>query len=221
LARKLFHRCGGSFGCGAIGATTYHEGKLRAISGSTRRVTSLAPVHRQCRLRGSYRRGTPLDIAYSRLQNTTGLRPLRSLLCICYRHGQGWAIKTPIGLFASSPAAVQAFLLAFWELQLQWQVLNRLRKRERETYPSSSITTRSKSGHSQQGNSRPLGWFFFFLRAAHAFPTTAASRVADKQEGKGSGSLSTLTYSKKVSVRIRKSLLWFSFPCQRAPSPAR
>src|SRR5262249_19858863 len=50
---------------------------------------------------GSYRRGDTLwDIAYRRLQNTNGLRPLRSSpFVICYRHGQRSWHQDAIPLF--------------------------------------------------------------------------------------------------------------------------
>ena len=50
---------------------------------------------------GSYRRGDTLwDIAYRRLQNTNGLRPLRSSpFVICYRHGHRSWHQDAIRLF--------------------------------------------------------------------------------------------------------------------------
>ena len=50
---------------------------------------------------GSYRRGdTPWDIAYRRLQNTNGFRPLRSsAFVICYRHGHRSWHQDAIRLF--------------------------------------------------------------------------------------------------------------------------
>jgi hypothetical protein len=50
---------------------------------------------------GSYRRGDTLwDIAYRWLQNTNGLRPLRSSpFVICYRHGRRSWHQEAIGLF--------------------------------------------------------------------------------------------------------------------------
>src|ERR1700739_838222 len=50
---------------------------------------------------GSYRRGDTLwDITYRRLQNTNGLRPLRSSpFVICYRHGHGSRHQDAIRLF--------------------------------------------------------------------------------------------------------------------------
>src|SRR5215471_4703145 len=51
---------------------------------------------------GSYRRGDTLwDIAYRRLQNTNGLRPLRSSpFVICYRHGHRSWHQDAIRLFS-------------------------------------------------------------------------------------------------------------------------
>src|SRR5207244_6153637 len=53
---------------------------------------------------GSYRRGDPLwDIAHRRLQNTNGLRPLRSSpFVICYGHGHRPWHQDAIRLFGRS-----------------------------------------------------------------------------------------------------------------------
>lgn len=81
---------------------------------------------------GSYRRGDTLwDIAYRRLQNTSGLRPLRSspfLLSFAIGMVTDLGIMTPFDYSVFSAAAA-AFLLAFWEpdrFTLD-KLLNRLR----------------------------------------------------------------------------------------------
>src|SRR6516164_4335140 len=96
-------RCGGSFWLvGAIWSKERILGKFRSFRGvHGRGDVSLPQFIDSAVCVGSYRRGDTLwDIAYHRLQNTNGLRPLRSSpFVICYRHGHRSWHQDAIRLF--------------------------------------------------------------------------------------------------------------------------
>ena len=87
---------------GPYGAKNVSWGKFRSFRGvHGRGDVSLPQFIDSVVCVGSYRRGdTPWDIAYRRLQNTNGLRPLRSSpFVICYRHGHRSWHQDAIRLF--------------------------------------------------------------------------------------------------------------------------